>query len=237
MTIPPKHPIVFAIALFALAGCSTRSTAPVVIDDPPPDATSPTAAAQRLRWAFEHGDADVVAGLLTADFSFGAVVTEANGSTRHQQHDRATTLLALRAMFEGVPGKSTPATVSLEIDDPLIVRDDPRPGRSTTYHKIIFTPSTLRLEDSRDGARVIVGGLAFVLARGDAAAIPPDQPGGGDPSRWWIEQIEEAGLVEVDDPLATPGVAARRIHWGDLLALYRERAAGTSPVGGILTSR
>lgn len=237
MTMPAKPLFVLAIALVALAGCATRSTGPQVIIEPAPDATSPIAAAQRLHWAFEHGDADIVAGLLTTDFSFGAIVTEANGSTRHQQHDRATTLLALRAMLEGVPGESTPATISLEIDEPLVVRDDPRPGRSTTYHKIIFTPSTLRLEDSRDGARVIAGGLAFVLARGDAAAIPPDQPGGGDPSRWWIEQIEEAGLVEVDDPLATPGVAARRMYWGDLLALYRERAAGTSPVGDILTSR
>ena len=219
------------LALVALAGCATRATGPVVPADPPPDATSPIAAAQRLHWAFDHGDADVVAGLLTTDFSFGAMVTEPDGSSRHQHHDRATTLLALRAMFEGVPGKSIPATVSLEIAEDLVVRDDPRPGRSTTYHKIIFTPSTLQLWDPRDGARVIVGGLGFVLVRGDAAAIPPGQP--ANPSQWWIEQIEESVLVEV----GSPGVEARRMQWGDLLALYIERAGGTPPVGDILTSR
>lgn len=231
MTMPAKPPFVLAIALVALAGCATRSTGPQVTIEPAPDATSPIAAAQRLHWAFEHGDADMVAGLLTADFVFGAVLTGTDGIPRRQVYDRATTLLALRAMFEGVPGESTPATVSLEIDEPLVVRDDPRPGRSTTYHKIIFTPATLRIADARDGARVIVGGLGFVLARGDAAAIPPDQP--AIPSHWWIEQIEESVPVEV----GTPSSTALPTQWGDLLALYADRAARTSPVGDILTSR
>lgn len=219
------------VTLASVAGCATRSTAPVIVGDPPPEATSPVGAVQRLHWAFDHGDADVVAGLLTTDFVFGAVVTEADGFLRHQAHDRATTLLALRAMFEGVPGESTPASVSLGIDRELVAHDDPRPGRSPIHHQIIFTPSTLRLEDSRVGARVIIGGLGFVLARGDAAAIPPGQPAIA--SQWWIEQIEEAVLVEV----GTPGTAARPMTWGDLFALYLERAAKTTPVGDILTSR
>jgi hypothetical protein len=239
MTMPAKPSFLLAIALVVLAGCATRATAPVVVEDPPPDATSPIAAVQRLHWAFDHGDADVVAGLLTTDFSFGAIVTESNRSTRRQESDRATTLLALRAMFEGVPGESMPASVSLDIEAELTVREDPRPGRSPIHHKIIFTPATLWLEDPRAGARVIVGGLGFVLVRGDAAAIPPDQP--PLPSRWWIEQIEEAVPVAVDDRPARPrpgaelpAKAARAMQWGDLLATYSAHAEKASRVGRIL---
>lgn len=229
MTMRRKHSMLLALALVALSGCATRATAPQGIVEAAPDANSPIAAAQRLHWALEHGDADMIAGLLTTDFSFHAILNPPDGSWHAQSHDRAATLLALQAMLEGVPGKSSPAIASLEFDRALTAEDDTRPGRSPLVHKIIFAPATFRLEDSRDGARVVVGALAFLLARGDVAAIPPGQP--AIPTQWWIETIYESAPIEVGLPGSLP---ARPARWGDLLALYLARAAGNSPVGDLL---
>jgi hypothetical protein len=211
-----------ALVLVTLAGCATRSTAPQAVVVLAPDATSPVAAVQRFEWVFDHSSLETVAGLLTEDFLFGSTATDPTGSTDRWAKDRDSTLLALRAMFDGVRGHGLPAVVSLELDRNLVAIDDPRPGRSPSHHQLVFARTSLRIEDLEAGVQRLDGSLVFVLTRGDSAAIPPDQGAGSDPGRWWIERIEELIPVTLD---STPGPAVR---WGDVLARYLRRVPRSS---------
>ena len=217
--------ILLCVALAgALGSCDTaRKLAPV---DTGPAASSPAGAVQRLGWAFDHRDIGAVAGLLAADLQFQTFETDSAGNAPALvQWPRDSVLVALRSLFDGVPGVSGPATVKLSLDANLLPFPDTRVGKNAKWHKTVRSSADLRVADPASGSRFeVTGYLLFYLTRGDSAAIPADQAALGaraDSSRWWIDRLDDETLggigVHAEPAQTNP---SHQFTFGQILRFY-----------------
>lgn len=216
-----------ALAVLAFAGlfspaCSTtRTVAPQAIA---PIADSPVAAVQRLAWAFNHHDLGILVGLLTGDAVFSSASADSAGNVAPDEPwTRAELLLALRSMFDGVPGLSQPASVRLTLESDLVAGPDDRPGRDSQAHHSVGSGFELVVVDPTSRTRFAVSGfLDFFTTRADSAVIPVDQALRGaraDASRWWIDRLQDES-VGVGGLEPNP---ANRTTLASVLAFYRDR--------------
>ena len=222
--------ILLCVALAgALVSCDTaRKLAP---QDLGPAANSPAGAVQRLGWAFDHRDVDAIAGLLAADLQFQTFETDSAGNGGGGSRvgwTRDSVLVALRSLFDGVPGVSGPATVSLSLDPNLVAFPDTRVGMNPTWHKTVRSTADLRVADPASGSRFeVTGYLLFYLTRGDSAAIPTDQLALGaraDSARWWIDRLDDETLSGIGARAAPARTnPSHQMTFGGILRMYLDR--------------
>lgn len=210
------RPIVIALA-FASAmstACDTaRTVAPM---DVAPAANTAAGAVQRLAWALNHRDVELIRGLLSDEFSFQTAGLDSAGNpARDTTLTRDSLLAVLRSLLGGRPGVPPPASVRLSLDADLVAFPDTRVGRDPRVHKTIRTSVDLVVVDSTAQHTFKASGHAlFFLSRGDSATIPTELKALGakaDSTRWWIDQWEDetigggganASLVTVKSPRA-----------------------------------
>lgn len=216
-----RRPLILAIAIVALAGCSTRITVPRVASGPEP--TTSQNAVKLLEWALVNRDVESLAPLFTADFAYVSAGTDSAGNPAREEYGgRDWVLGVFRCMLEDGGAEDPPAArVSLHFDQNLRPQRDPRPGHVDSLFKTIRTSVDLTI-DIGDGTTLEVTGYAlFYLVRGDAALIPEDLQALGfqpDRNRWWISRWE-------DETIAGEGMRfgadpASRLSLGTILRLY-----------------
>lgn len=225
-----KHsPLALAALLALCAGMlcscekSDRVAAPAIAA---PASTTPLNAVQRLGWAVDLLDVNMVAGLLTDDFQYAAASSDsAGGAVVDPVTDRAWLLTALRSMFEGQPGGDKRCAVRLSFGPRLLALPDPRPGHSPEVHQIVRAPVTLVIDDPNLSARFEFSGvMQFYCVRADSAQLPHDVPGAGPATdRWWFDRIDDETLpAKFGRP--ADGTAAEPLTLRMLLDYYRQRA-------------
>ena len=149
-----------------------------------------------LEWAVDHSRPDLLEGLFSADFELFTAGLDSAGNLTRVGIPRDTVLAAFRAMLEGVPGKSAPATAALVLDRNLLATPDTRPGRDPRVHRSLRTSCDFRVEDSTtQGAFHVTGFLRFYASRADSAALPAGSTTATDTTRWWITRIEDETLA------------------------------------------
>ena len=216
---------ILAVAgLFSCACDIGRTVAPVEVA---PVASTPAGAVQRLGWAFNHRDIEIVAGLLTDDFVFQCAELDSAGNTPGDTVVTCDSLLAaLRSLFLGVPGVSSPARVSLTFDQNLVPFPDTRVGRNARLHKTIRTSFDLVVDDpTAQRTWEVTGHALFFLTRGDSAAVPADQKASGaraDSTRWWIDRWEDETIGTAGAGSAHANPASQATLW-KLLRFYLNR--------------
>src|SRR5262249_41284986 len=119
-------PLVVAALALALAACDTART---LVPQAPPVADSPAGAVRVFESAFDRRDLGAVDALLPDDWQLLSVDQDSAGNPTPIAWSRDSMLVALRAMFQGVPGVSAPAEVHVTLDRDLIPVPDARPGR------------------------------------------------------------------------------------------------------------
>jgi hypothetical protein len=192
--------IVLLLALLSSCDSTTNVVAPLPVA---PQATSGAGAARVLEWAVGHSRPDVLEGLLSADFELFAVALDSAGNQTRVGIPRDTVLAAFRAMLEGVPGKSLPATATLVLDRTLIPLPDPRPGRDSRVHHALRSSCDFRVDDpTSQGAFEVTGFLRFFVSRADSCALPAGSTTDADTTRWWITRIEDETLPAGGGPRA-----------------------------------
>ena len=224
------------LAVLVLAGwmssaCDTaRTVAPL---DVAPVANTAVGAVQRLAWAFNHRDVEVVAGLLTDDFVFQSAGQDSAGNTaRDSLVTRGVLLGALRTLFEGAPGIPRPSRVSLTFDANPVPFPDPRPGRDPDVHRSVRTSLDLVVVDSTaQGTREVTGHGVFFLTRGDSASIPAELKVRGvkpDSLAWWIDRWEDE-TIGGSGVIGAQSNPARRLTFWDVLR-FSLRRVGAEPL-------
>jgi hypothetical protein len=191
-----RKPLVVILSLVLLSSCygTTDTVAPLPILSP--QATSATGAARVLEWAVDQSRPDLLEGLLSADFELFTAELDSAGNPTRVGMPRDSVLAAFRAMLEGVPGKSVPATATLVLDRNLIPLPDTRPGRDPRVHCSFRSSLNFRVDDpTTQGGFEVTGFLRFFVSRADSCSLPPGSPTGADTTHWWITGIEDETLA------------------------------------------
>jgi hypothetical protein len=158
---------------------------------------------------------DLLEGLFSADFELFTGGLDSAGNPMRVGIPRDTVLAAFRAVLEGVPGKSAPATATLVLDRHLLETPDTRPGREPRVHRSLRSACDFRVEDpTTHGAYHVAGFLLCFARRADSAALPSGSTTAADTTRWWITRIE-------DETLASEEVPRASAHPGKSFTLWR----------------
>ena len=221
------------LATLLLCGCSgkmmdpslTASTAVSSISSPPkpPAPVSPEAAVQYLAWCFNHRDWRRYAEILTDDYRFIFAEADSAGTAFRSTGGLLgpMEIEIARHLFETGTQYVPPASrVTLSLG-PLTSLPDPRPGKNSTVHRMVYANLNLSIE-TPDASFRVTGAARFFAARGDSAQIPVELRSRGfgpDPARWWIERWEDETL---GTPSAPPDAAMpmRQKTFGSIKALY-----------------
>ncbi len=199
------------------AGCSQKSEPAGGVAPPAevgPVADTPIHAFDRLRWAYLNRSTDVYRTLFTADFTVQfSALDPARAAYGDSAWRRDEELLYARHLFTtGTPTEDPVSGIDFYYD-PLLVRDDPRPGKAQRWHRqlaLLVTVDFLYPQAERQ----VAGATFFYVVRGDSARIPADLGARPDSSRWYVE-----GWV---DSTWYPGTHPPEVHsWGDMRVRYR----------------
>lgn len=217
---PPIRIARAALPLMMLAlvlGSCSKTVAPQPAM--PPAANSPVHALERLTWSWNHRDAGVYAGLLTADFEFVSSSSDSTGSVG-DLWTRESEVFVVGRMFDAAPSFAHFAhldQLSVALGRRGSDLPDPRPGKDPRVHRMVVVSMTVAANGNvglGDESLLADAPSAFYLVRGDSAVIPPDQLAAGvqpDANRWWIERWEDQGM-----PVRGSGATPRRLSLVDL---------------------
>ena len=209
-----------AIVVGLLAcGCSAERL-PTTPNVPPPTANSPTQALRLLEWSWNQADMAHYSTLLPADFVFQFAALDPYGNAyRDHPWNRADESISTANVFHGSAQKPAATQILFALDPNFSVRNDPRPGRSGRWHKVIRSNLTLNLIDADQVRWDVRSVMVFYLVRGDSASLPQDLIDRGvvpDSTLWFLERWEE------EEP--APGgraLPAKAPTMGAIKALYR----------------
>ncbi len=221
--------LVLANAPLGLAGCSTESPFPKVVQPvvTPLVANSPVNAVKVLQASYRNRSMDDYPTLFTDDFVFAFSPLDAAGNPyRGSPWSRADELLSARHLFvEGNSTEEPAASISLDYTNALADFADTRPGMRDRFHRQVDVGVVLVIRRSSSQLET-QGDARFFLIRGDAASLPPVPGLAPDSTRWYIQRWEDftvqSGAPSRLGPAGALGTQpANRSSWGQIKSLYR----------------
>ena len=225
-----------------LAGCFNPFSPKVLgtgITLPPPAPNSPANTLRLLEWCYDNLEPSLYRELFTDDYRFAFSLLDPYGNAyRDIPWTREDELISTTKLFLGGDASQPAASsVTLNFDRNFNVRNDPRPGKRSKWHKSVRTSVafTLVAEGSQTN---VTGFVNFFLVRGDSALIPKELTDRGfapDSSRWYIERWEDetaqpgttAGGLRPAPPQSFATTAMPRVAGG--AAVRSARAPGAGP--------
>ncbi|HET9328532.1 MAG TPA: hypothetical protein VFQ05_17330, partial [Candidatus Eisenbacteria bacterium] len=186
-----------------------------------PAPMSPEGVVLLLQWCYVSRNEENHRTLFTDDYQFVFGLLDPEGAPwRTTPWTREDELAYFDHLVNGGSANQPPAqSITLLLDRNFQVIDDPRPGKTPPWHRVIRTSVTLHIV-AENSSREVSGFANFFLVRGDSAAIPEGlQPRGTIPDSafWYIERWEDETLP-AEGARAMPSSAAT---WGGIKALYR----------------